>query len=58
MYRQITAHYSGNASCGHLIIMGDAIGWHRESRRTLCQKCMERELRKQQEKVLERMKVE
>ncbi len=57
MYHIMTANRVSTGTCGHLILPGDTIGYERDTRRTKCRVCIERELRNRHGRVLERMKV-
>jgi hypothetical protein len=58
----IRAGRTSTASCGHIIIAGDTIGYDPQSKKTRCQTCAtairEREGRVKQAALNERMKVE
>jgi hypothetical protein len=38
-YRQITARFAGQATCGHPIRKGDVIGWNVRLHKTQCADC-------------------
>ncbi len=58
----IRAGRTSTASCGHLILAGDTIGYDPQSKKTRCQTCAtairEREGRRKHKSANERMKVE
>lgn len=41
-YREITARFDSDGSCGHEIKRGDRIGWNRRAKRTQCAACWSR----------------
>jgi len=61
-FRAKKAKYVFRASCGHLILTGDTIGYDPATKQTRCHQCFanirEREARARQTAVNERMKVE
>jgi len=41
-YREITAKRAGDATCGHVILVGDPIGWNPRTKNTQCDACWAR----------------
>ena len=56
-FRLITARFTSTASCGHLVIEGEKIGYNATAKKTRCSKCMAAKARERQCAVNERMKV-
>ncbi len=38
-YRDITAKFASEGSCGHAMSKGDVIGWNRVTKKTQCADC-------------------
>ena len=41
-YREISARFNSDGSCGHAIAKGDSIGWNSRNKQTQCADCWHR----------------
>ena len=41
-YREISARFKSDGSCGHAIVKGDRIGWNPGNKKTQCADCWRR----------------